>query len=69
MGFHSTITWLKDQYNQVNTMRVLVNTQLQICTTTEKFNLYKTLYLLDTFQSNLEKLQNLVHTRIQIGSD
>jgi len=50
-------------------MRVLVNTQLQICTTTEKFNLYKTLYLLDTFQSNLEKLQNLVHTRIQIGSD
>jgi len=68
-GFHSTITQLQNQYNQVNTWRALISTQLQICTTVDKSNLYKTLYLLDTFQSNLGKLQILVHTRIQMYPD
>ena len=67
--FHSTITRLQNQDNQVNTWRASISTQLQICTTVDKLNLYKTLYLLDTFQSNLGKLQNLVHTRIQMYPD
>jgi len=66
--FTSTINLLNAQYTQVGTWVSLINTKPQICTPNDKYKLYQSLYLLDTFQSNLTDLQNIVHTQIQIGS-
>ena len=49
MDFTATINLLDTQYTQVGTWVSLINTKLQICTPNDKYKLYQTLYLLDTF--------------------
>ena len=67
--FTSTIKLLNVQYIQIGTWISFINTKLQICTPNEKYELYQTLYLLDTFQSNLADLRIIVQARTQIGRD
>ena len=64
--FLQDILCLQSQYNQLDTWKTLINEQLQTSTSETNYELYKTLYLLDTFQTDKKKLQNIIQARIQI---
>jgi chorismate mutase len=68
MGLFETVERLNFQYVQVTKWSSSLHEKLYECTPNEKQNIYKQIYMLDMFQSDLIKLQTLIHERIQISS-